>query len=99
MHPMKAIPIQRLKRPYAGGVVEVNIWRVPDPVPPCGHPYKYRLVFVIGGERVIGFDNERGKGDHRHDDGLESPYLFVNMETLLSDFWRAVAKRGMNHET
>jgi len=66
----------------------VNIWRVPDPVPPCGHLYKYRLVFVIGGERVIGFDND-----------LESPYLFVNVETLLSDFWRAVAKRGMNHET
>lgn len=96
---MKAMPIQRLKRPYAGGVVEVNIWRVPDPVPPCGHRYKYRLVFVVRGVRVIGFDNERGKGDHRHDGDRESPYGFVNVETLLSDFWRAVAKEGEKHET
>ncbi|MDD5298112.1 MAG: DUF6516 family protein [Rhodocyclaceae bacterium] len=96
---MKAIPIQRLKRANAVGVVEVNIWRVPDPVPPCRHLYKYRLVFVVGGERVIGFDNERGKGDHWHDGVRESPYLFVNVETLLSDFWRAVAAKEKKHET
>jgi hypothetical protein len=34
--------------------------------PPCGHPFKYRLVLIVEGRRAIGFDNERGKGDHRH---------------------------------
>jgi hypothetical protein len=52
--------IQKLKRTYAGGVVEINIWRVPGGVPPCRHPYKYRLAYVVAGRRVIGFDNERG---------------------------------------
>jgi len=91
---MKAIPIQRLKRPHAGGIVEVNIWRVPEPVQPCRHHYKYRLVYIIGGVRVAGYDNERGKGDHRHDGNEESPYAFINVETLLADFWRIVEDRG-----
>ncbi len=38
------------------------VWRLPEPALPCAHPFKYRLVYVVEGERVIGFDNERGKG-------------------------------------
>ena len=49
-------------------------WRLPEPAPPCSHPFKYRLVYVVEGERVIGFDNERGKGDHSHIEGEERPY-------------------------
>jgi len=49
---------------HAGGLVEMVVWRVPQPVPPSGHPFKYRLVFARGGQRVVGDDNERGKGDH-----------------------------------
>jgi hypothetical protein len=91
---MKAIPIQRLKRVHAGGVVEITLWRVPRPVAPCTHDYKYRLVYLIDGVRVIGFDNERGKGDHRHCRGREEPYAFVDVQTLLADFWQAIAERG-----
>jgi hypothetical protein len=91
---MQAMPIQRIKRAHAGGIVEVAIWRVPEPVLPCIHHYKYRLVYVVAGERVVGFDNERGKGDHRHDRAVESDYHFINLETLLADFWRAVAETG-----
>lgn len=91
---MSATPIQRLKRVHLGGVVEINIWRVSEPVPPCGHHYKYRLVFVVEGRRLVGFDNERGKGDHRHDRGREHPYRFIDIETLLNDFWQAVAESG-----
>jgi hypothetical protein len=29
-------------------------------------PSPYRLALVVDGERVIGYDNERGKGDHKH---------------------------------
>lgn len=91
---MKAEPVQRLKRSHAGGVVEINIWRVAASVPPCEHGYKYRLVYVVAGRRVVGFDNERGKGDHRHDGDEESAYRFAGVEALLADFWQAVAEKG-----
>lgn len=58
------------------------------------HPYKYRMVFVKSGRRIVGFDNERGKGDHRHLDEVESPYRFVDIQTLLADFWHEVDSRG-----
>lgn len=91
---MPATPIQRLKRTHRGGVVEINIWRVPEPVPPCEHAYKYRLVYVVDGRRVVGFDNERGKGDHRHDGDRELLYRFAGVAALLADFWQAVAEIG-----
>jgi hypothetical protein len=85
---MTAIPVQRIKRQYASGIVEINIWRVPAPIAPCLHQYKYRLVYVVNGIRLVGYDNERGKGDHRHLGTVESPYEFVNVATLLKDFWQ-----------
>ena len=54
-----------------GGVMELVVWRVPRPVPPAGHGYKYRAVYAVDGVRVVGFDNERGKGDHCHLHGRE----------------------------
>jgi len=52
------------------------------------------LVFVKSGKRIVGFDNERGKGDHRHLAEVESPYQFIDIQTLLADFWREVDSRG-----
>ena len=69
-----------------GGLVEMVVWQVPEPVSPSEHPFKYRLVYVINGERVIGFDNERGKGDHKHVGGRELPYRFVSVDQLIDDF-------------
>lgn len=71
---------------YAGGFVEMVVWRVPKPVAPSEHGFKYRLVFVRAGERVLGYDNERGKGDHKHFGSHETAYRFVDIETLLADF-------------
>jgi len=42
---------------------------------------------------VVGFDNERGKGDHVHLDGTEVPYAFTSVEQLIEDFIAAVAAR------
>ena len=50
---MKAAEFFRAKEAYGAGFVEIVIWQVPEPVPPSGHPYKYRLVYVVGGKRVI----------------------------------------------
>ena len=66
------------------------IWRVPQPVSPSEHPYKYRLVYVVDGERVVGYDNERGKGDHKHLGLREEPYRFVSPRQLMDDFMRDV---------
>lgn len=74
----------------AGGVVEMVVWRVPKPVPPSEHPFKYRLVYLKNGRRVVGYDNERGKGDHKHLRDIETAYLFVDIETLTADFLRDV---------
>lgn len=76
-----------------GGVIELVVWKVPAPVPPTGHGYKYRAVYALNGVRVVGFDNERGKGDHCHLDGQEFPYAFVGVEQLVEDFIAAVAAR------
>jgi len=60
-----------------GSILEIVIWKVPRPVPPTEHGYKYRAVYVVNGVRILGFDNERGKGDHCHIDGKEVPYAFT----------------------
>lgn len=49
-----------------------------------------RLVYVVDGVRVVGYDNERGKGDHRHIGGREVVYRFVDVPTLLKDFLKDV---------
>jgi len=76
-----------------GAILEVVVWKVPAPVPPAEHGYKYSAVYVVDGVRVVGFDNERGKGDHCHLDGKEILYTFMGVEQLIEDFIAAVAAR------
>ena len=76
-----------------GSILEIVIWKVPKPVPPTEHGYKYRAVYVVNGVRIVGFDNERGKGDHCHIDGNEVPYTFSSVAQLVEDFIEAVATR------
>lgn len=63
---------------------------VPSPAPPSSHGFKYRLVYAVNGVRVVGYDNERGKGDHKHLGDAEQRYRFEDVETLLADFWADV---------
>lgn len=72
--------------------MQVVVWLPARPVPPARHPYKYRLFYGRPGERVVGFDNERGKGDHKHILGVESTYRFVTLEQLLLDFATGVER-------
>ena len=65
------------------------LWRVPSPVPPSTHGLKYSLFYGRPGVREVGYDNERGKGDHRHLKGAEAPYMFRSVEQLVADFWPA----------
>ena len=69
-----------------GAIMEMKIWRVPRPVPPTTHGLKYTLFYGYPGRRVVGYDNERTKGGHRHLDDRELPYAFVSVEQLVADF-------------
>ena len=62
------------------------LWRVPQAVPPSAHELKYSLFYGRPGVREVGYDNERGKGDHRHFRGVETPYGFSTVERLFDDF-------------
>lgn len=84
---MKATLLIRERVVYPDGSMAVMVvWRVPQPVPPATHRFKYRLAYIVGGERVLGYDNERGKGDHRHVGGREETFTFTSIEALLARF-------------
>jgi hypothetical protein len=91
----KAELVHKERRELASGaVLQSTIWRVPSPVPPSQHPLKYSLVYIVNGERVVGYDNERGKGDHRHYGAREEPYRFTTPERLMMDFLADVRAAG-----
>lgn len=73
-----------------GGIIQVRVWVLLTPVPPCAHRYKYSLFYGKNGERLVGYDNERGKGDHKHVTGIETAYRFTTVEQLFEDFTRDV---------
>jgi hypothetical protein len=69
-----------------GSILEIVIWELGEPLPPCTHRYKYRLYYGARGVARVRYDNERGKGDHRHLAHREMPYGFTTVERLLADF-------------
>ena len=73
-------------------MIEIKIWRVPKPAPPTAHGLKYSLFYGRPGLRIVGYDNERGKGDHRHYEHQEQKYEFTSIEKLLADFRADVEK-------
>jgi len=77
-----------------GAIVEIIVWRLPRPTADRPHGFKYRLYFGRGGKCQVRYDNEAGKGDHRHVGGQEHPYRFVSARRLREDFWADVVKLG-----
>lgn len=75
-----------------GAIAELTIWKVPEPVVGSSHSLKYSLFYGYPGRRVVGYDNERGKGDHRHLEEQEKPYSFTTVEKLIADFVADVRK-------
>jgi hypothetical protein len=66
--------------------VELVVWRLPRPSRGSKHRFKYRLALVENGSCVLRYDNEPGKGDHRHIGDKEEAYKFTTPEALLDDF-------------
>lgn len=86
-HMKKAMLLFEDKSHYPdGAILEMRIWRLPETNKERPHCLKYSLYYGKGGERLVGYDNERGKGDHRHLGGREEPYRFTSPEQLVADF-------------
>lgn len=74
----------------SGHITQIVVWEVPEPIEGSSHRYKYRCYFGRDGRRIVGYDNERGKGDHRHLGNREFAYDFRDIPTLVADFLKDV---------
>jgi Family of unknown function (DUF6516) len=92
MQYMRATLLVRTKEVRDDGtIVEIVVWELPETLPPSTHHYKYRLFYGTESASRVRYDNERGKGDHRHVGEKESGYAFSTIEQLLDDFERDIA--------
>jgi len=90
---MKAVELVRTRVTFTeSAFAELVLWQVPKPMAGSIHRFKYRLAYVVDGKCVVRYDNEVGKGDHRHFDGKESAYAFKTPEKLVADFQRDIAR-------
>ena len=90
---VKATELLRRRVPYSeASFAELVLWQLPTPLPGSAHSYKYRLAYVVNGECVLRYDNESGKGDHRHHRGKESRYVFESVEKLVAAFQRDIER-------
>lgn len=90
---MKAIQLVRNRITYSGSAfAELVLWQLPEPVAGSVHSFKYRLAYVVDGVCVLRYDNEVGKGDHRHFSGKERAYIFKSPDKLIADFQRDIAR-------
>ena len=79
--------IIRYKKERGGRIIEVVIWHLSEPLTGSTHPYKYRLFYgKADGSCIVRYDNERGKGDHRHVASKEETYVFSTLLQLIEDF-------------
>lgn len=79
-----------------GNRVEQVIWRVPKSEDKP-HGYKYSLAYIVDNERVIGYDNAEGKGDHRHYADKVQPYEFKGIRLLTIDFMNDIYSYWERH--
>jgi len=90
---MKAVQRLRTRIVFSQtGFAELVLRRLPKPVSGSAHEFKYRLAYVVDRVCVVRYDNETGKGDHRHFRGKESAYRFQTPEKLIADFERDIAR-------
>jgi hypothetical protein len=75
-----------------GIFTEIMLWRLPSPLKGSPHAYKYRFALVVEEVCVLRYDNEAGKGDHKHIGSREVTYDFSDVDSLLKDFGSDVRK-------
>jgi hypothetical protein len=71
-----------------GSIAFGIIWKLSKPTKERPHGYKYRLNYCVAdGTIILRYDNETGKGDHKHLGDKEFPYIFKSIDALIADFW------------
>lgn len=84
---MNATELFRQRIVYAENkFAELVLWRLGQPMEGSRHSFKYRLAYVVNEVCVLRYDNEGGKGDHRHWGDKERSYKFSTPAKLLADF-------------
>ena len=85
---MSARLIYREKYIYTDGAIrEMVLWQLPDRTAENPHGLKYRLYYGLAdGTCVVRYDNETGKGNHKHIGNRQESYPFKDVETLVADF-------------
>lgn len=82
-----------------GYILELVLWELPQKTKDRPHGYKYRLYFGDReGKCLIRYDNESGKGDHKHIGEEEIVYEFVDRNKLIKDFYNDVIQARKNKE-
>lgn len=90
---MKAVELVRTRLVYSErAFAELVLWELPRPLPGSPHRFRYRLAYVVDRRCVLRYDNESGKGDHRHVGKVESSYEFSTPEKLIADFEQDIAR-------
>jgi hypothetical protein len=67
-------------------IVQRRVWVLPQSSAERAHGLKYSLFCGDAAQCLVRYDNEAGKGDHRHYGLHEEPYTFTTLEALLEDF-------------
>jgi hypothetical protein len=90
---MKAVQLVRTRIAYSEtAFAELVLWQIPKPLAVSSHQFKYRLAYVVHDICVLRYDNESGKGDHRHIGDKETPYRSTTADELIADFQRDIAR-------
>jgi hypothetical protein len=94
---MRARQIINQRKPHGNNATaQMVVWQVPQPVSGSTHLFKYRLAYVVNDVCVLRYDNEAGKGDHRHWGDTQSVYTFSGIAALIDDFYADIQR--WNHE-
>ena len=84
---MKALELIRTRIVYSEkAFAELVLWQLPKPLAGSVHRFKYRLAYIVNSICVLRYDNESGKGDHRHYAGKQRAYAFSNPDKLIAAF-------------
>ena len=71
-----------------GLLIQRKIWQLASPDSIHKHGFKYSLYCGNSGVTIVRYDNESGKGDHKHvgKAEVEIVYLYKSLQQLLTDF-------------
>ncbi len=97
---MKAMQLFRRQLRQGDIHIEMVVWSLPKATADRPHGLKYRLYCGRSGRCLVRYDNETGKGDHRHYGEAEETYVFISLPALINDFKNDCARlAGWRWET